>query len=52
MMARSLGGLARAKAGMLLDEIEHIGALVANAAANFYVPATRARRSLAFNSTF
>jgi hypothetical protein len=51
MMPHSLGGLARAQAGMLLDEIEHISALVANAAANFYVSATRARRSLAFNST-
>jgi hypothetical protein len=42
MMAHSLVGLARALAGMPLDEIEHIGALVANTAANLYVPATGA----------
>jgi hypothetical protein len=51
MMAHSLGCLARAQAGVPLDEIEHISAPVANAAANFYVSATRARHSLAFNST-
>jgi hypothetical protein len=34
-----------------LDEIEHIGLLVADAAADFYIPAAGTRRSLAFNGS-